>query len=303
MKIDKISIYIIITLISVMNCSVAMAKKEALLIGISEYNSKDIIFTSAKNDLDILSSELSQRGWNITTLYNDQANKDSILLLIKQYCETLSKGDQFILYFSGHGAQLIDCNGDEADGLDECLVLYNGNMNLQKDSLAVEKIFVDDGYWVDDEINIVLNRIRERVGSNGSVGLLVDACFSGTVHKGVVGGKIRQLPKLLESNGNNRSAMGEMIENSSDQGALLYSATASSSNSFAFETDKPMRFNDTFGYFGIFTISICTFVDYLCLSKQCKNTISKFNRMIETKMYQLNSNTKPSFYASDKIIE
>lgn len=45
--------------------------------------------------------------------------------------------DSFVLFFSGHGGQTLDQDGDEADGLDEfiCPVDYKSAGNIVDDEL------------------------------------------------------------------------------------------------------------------------------------------------------------------------
>jgi hypothetical protein len=74
--------------------------------------------------------------------------------------DTLQAGDMFLLFYSGHGGQLPDLNGDEDDGEDETWCLY-------------------DGQAVDDELYAVYRRFAP--GVRGLV--LSDSCHSGTILK------------------------------------------------------------------------------------------------------------------------
>jgi hypothetical protein len=67
-------------------------------------------------------------------------------------------GDMIVFHYSGHGTQVKDKSGDETDGYDEALYLY-------------------DGVLIDDEINEVLQKIPEGV----TVLILMDSCFSGGI--------------------------------------------------------------------------------------------------------------------------
>lgn len=72
----------------------------------------------------------------------------------------LKSGDIFMLSYSGHGGQLPDRNGDEADQQDETWCLY-------------------DGQLVDDEIYASLGRFASGV----RILVFSDSCHSGTVVK------------------------------------------------------------------------------------------------------------------------
>jgi hypothetical protein len=66
----------------------------------------------------------------------------------------------FFLYFSGHGGQTPDKNGDEADGLDETWCLYNGEL-------------------IDDELYDQWRKFKKGV----RILVLSDSCHSGTILK------------------------------------------------------------------------------------------------------------------------
>jgi len=67
------------------------------------------------------------------------------------------EGDKIVIHYSGHGTYVADKSGDEADGYDEAIYLY-------------------DGALIDDKINEVLQKIPNGV----TVVILLDSCFSGT---------------------------------------------------------------------------------------------------------------------------
>jgi hypothetical protein len=71
-----------------------------------------------------------------------------------------SAADTVWVHYSGHGSQIRDLNGDEQDGLDECIVPCNYNMA---------------GFITDDEIFAILKNAKCRMI------LCFDSCNSGTV--------------------------------------------------------------------------------------------------------------------------
>ena len=72
--------------------------------------------------------------------------------------KTLSSGDFFFLTYSGHGGQVPDVTGEEADKQDETWCLY-------------------DGQLIDDELYLELSRFAAGV----RILVLSDSCHSGTV--------------------------------------------------------------------------------------------------------------------------
>lgn len=81
-----------------------------------------------------------------------------------QYSRKLKKGDNLILYFSGHGGQVRDLNRDElqADKLDETLCLY-------------------DRMLLDDEIFMALSKFKAGI----NILFFSDSCHSGTISRTV----------------------------------------------------------------------------------------------------------------------
>lgn len=88
------------------------------------------------------------------------ATREAVLAAIGGAAERLVEGDFFLLTYSGHGGQLPDRDGEEADRLDETWCLY-------------------DAQLVDDEIYLALGRFKSGV----RVLMLSDSCHSGTVAK------------------------------------------------------------------------------------------------------------------------
>ena len=72
-------------------------------------------------------------------------------------------GDSLVFYFSGHGSQQINHNGDEIDGYDETLCPMD---------------YQTEGIILDDEINETIVRpLPPRVKLHA----IIDACHSGTM--------------------------------------------------------------------------------------------------------------------------
>ncbi|MFV9678085.1 MAG: caspase family protein, partial [Methanosarcinales archaeon] len=70
---------------------------------------------------------MASENWNanhIRFLVNESATKANIRDAIRWMANNANTEDTCIFYFSGHGKQSIDDNGDELDGLDESLLTY-----------------------------------------------------------------------------------------------------------------------------------------------------------------------------------
>ena len=76
---------------------------------------------------------------------NKDVTKEKIRDLFYDYLPNHTKpGDEVIIYWTGHGARCSDTNGDEKDGYDETLVLYDSKPNDPKTQLIDD----DFGRWV-----------------------------------------------------------------------------------------------------------------------------------------------------------
>jgi len=96
----------------------------------------------------------------IDTLLTTGATRWNVERIINRAASELRWGDLFLLYYSGHGGQLPDLNGDEADGQDETWCLYDNEI-------------------IDDEIYALLGKFQEGI----RIFVLSDSCHSGSVTK------------------------------------------------------------------------------------------------------------------------
>jgi hypothetical protein len=98
------------------------------------------------------------KGKTPTVLLTKQATRAAALAAIRAAAKTLKSGDLFFLSYSGHGGQVPDVTGEEADKQDETWCLY-------------------DGQLIDDELYFELSGFAAGV----RVLVLSDSCHSGTV--------------------------------------------------------------------------------------------------------------------------
>lgn len=134
----------------------------------------------ATNDIEIIFPLLKGNGFsenNITLLTNELATKKSIVESLDNICTKVKTGDYVYLHFSCHGQQMIDDNGDEPDGLDEALIPYDAQRRYSK------KIYEGENHLRDDELGILADRIRKKVGADGYITIVIDACHSGTANR------------------------------------------------------------------------------------------------------------------------
>ena len=116
---------------------------------------------------------------DVRTLVNKQATKAGIVTAFKKLTAQCAAGDIVYIHFSGHGQQVTDVNGDEGkkDGWDEAWVPYDAYLKYGRKDRG-------EKHLIDDEINVLLMDIRNRIGDNGKLLVVVDACHSGDSSRG-----------------------------------------------------------------------------------------------------------------------
>ena len=151
--------------------------KYALVIGIGdypEYTGWNIIH--GNNDVPIISSWLISNGFqqeNISTLVDDQATYSAIIQSFEDITVAASIGDVVYIHFSGHGQQITDTDGDEADGFDEAWIPYDACISYSQGQYEGER------HIIDDTLNEMLDVLRKKIGSKGKIIVVSDACHSG----------------------------------------------------------------------------------------------------------------------------
>ncbi len=139
--------------------------KRAVLIGINTYQIPGADLNGCVNDVKNLSGALKTyygfEDKDITMLTDLQATKKAMEAAIQKLIKGGKKGDVLLLHYSGHGSNVPDDNGDEADHRDEILCPTNLDWN---DPLR------------DDWLRKTFNKLRKGV----SLTVIMDCCHSGT---------------------------------------------------------------------------------------------------------------------------
>jgi metacaspase-1 len=141
----------------------AKAKGVSLHIGLNgvsgaAYGGWDGPLAACEFDANDMTAIAKSQGMKSTTLITKKATRAAMLAAMRDAAKTLASGDFFFLTYSGHGGQVPDVNGDEADKKDETWCLY-------------------DGQVIDDELYAELGKFKTGV----RILVLSDSCHSGTV--------------------------------------------------------------------------------------------------------------------------
>jgi metacaspase-1 len=108
-----------------------MTRIRAVLVGVDEYERSDIpALRGCVNDVALVRLLLKRYfdvpNEDIRVVVNQRATKANILYRLEHMIQRAEAGDVLVFYFSGHGSQIRDRNGDElTDSLDELICPYD----------------------------------------------------------------------------------------------------------------------------------------------------------------------------------
>jgi len=153
------------------------ARSDALVVGVGIYPNAKHKLIGVEQDIENIQTILdsfSVPKKNITILKDSQATLKRVRRAFKNYINDKNRnreGNIFIFYFSGHGLQVGDLDGDEGDGKDEATVLYD---------YAEQGKIISGGILLDDELYTLLTQIKSKKI------LIFDKCHSGSSYRGFV---------------------------------------------------------------------------------------------------------------------
>ncbi|AFL83253.1 hypothetical protein Belba_0596 [Belliella baltica DSM 15883] len=158
-----------------------LAEKKALIIAVGDYQPRTGWGKiSSANDIPLIKDALISQGFDdekIAVIRDQAATRKGILdALAKLYQESV-KGDIVVVHYSGHGQQIFDDNGDEADGLDEALVPYDAFSKFAYN-------YQGENHIRDDELGNIINQFRNKLGTDGQLLFILDSCHSGSATRG-----------------------------------------------------------------------------------------------------------------------
>lgn len=117
---------------------------------------------ACENDARHLARMLSEKGYNTTTVLTKSATSENVLDWLETTSRVAKAGDIVVVTSSSHGGQTPDTDGNEADGLDETICLY-------------------DRQLIDDELDAAWAMFCPGV----RLFFVSDSCHSGTVARAI----------------------------------------------------------------------------------------------------------------------
>jgi hypothetical protein len=156
--------------------------KHAVLIGINRYQIPGADLRGCVNDVKNMQAALGKfygfKKRDFTVLTDYAATKKTIQRTIRELVSKARKGDVLLVHYSGHGANVPDDDGDEADNRDEILCPTDLDW---KDPLR------------DDWLRQTFDKLRAGV----SLTVIMDCCHSGTNTRALLPPDAATMPRYL----------------------------------------------------------------------------------------------------------
>lgn len=168
------------------------AADRALLVGIGKYDRMRTGWSEihGDNDVILLKPMLQKRGFNdIVALTNSEATKSEIVKALTSLADRCKPGDRVYFHFSGHGQPIRDDNHDERKvikGNEKSLKLYDESIipyDACRDSRKMGGSYSGQFHLIDDELCPLLDAVKRKLGANGELFVVVDACYSKGIQK------------------------------------------------------------------------------------------------------------------------
>lgn len=199
-------IILIIFYLQLLSLSVTAQTKRALAIGLGEQQDKAWNKINGDKDVPLVQTMLKNAGFkSVTTLVNRQATKVGIVGAFKRLTASCKQGDVVYIHYSGHGQQMTDVHNDEKDGLDECWIPYDAYRKANA-------TYHGEKHLTDDELNVYLNAIRNKIGAKGKLLVVIDACHSGDGTRGDEDEVVRGVEDTLVVDSLNARGLYETFE-------------------------------------------------------------------------------------------
>jgi uncharacterized caspase-like protein len=158
-----------------------MAKK-ALLVGINRYRIPGADLRGCVNDVKnvraVLTTHYGFASKDITSLTDYAATTKAMRDAITKLVKGAKSGDVLLFHYSGHGANVPDKDGDEADRRDEILC-------------------PTDLDWKDPLLDDWLRKTFDRLPAGASLTVIMDCCHSGTNTRAILPPDAPVIPRYL----------------------------------------------------------------------------------------------------------
>ena len=173
---------------------------KALLVGINKYKYYSSLrgcLNDVKNIRELLTETCGFKDRHLRELTEQKAVKSEFKKELR-WLRKVNEGDRAVLYFAGHGSQVLDLDGDEDDKADEVLCLHD---YLWKNP---------DSYILDDE----LREWAQGFPAGASLTVILDNCHAGTATRMAFRGAAddwRKMPMVDQKASRKRSGASRAV--------------------------------------------------------------------------------------------
>ena len=177
---------LILILVCALPMRVDAQRKRAFMVGISDYRSYGYRVWNnihGAEDVALLRPELEKKGFRVTALTNAQATHRAIVSALASFIAGCRRGDVVYMHFSCHGQPVEDGlksgypSHDEADLWDESIVPVDAGNAYDVKGYRGEK------HITDDELRQHILRLRRKIGKQGILIVVVEACHAGNMER------------------------------------------------------------------------------------------------------------------------
>ena len=244
--------------------------KRALLVGINHYPDPENALRGCLNDVRQVGDLLHQRfgfegNGSVRLLTDARATTAAIVSGLHWLVDDAAPGDVLVFHYSGHGSQVPDRHGDEADGLDEIICPYDLDW---------------DSPFTDDDLHAIVQGLPASV----NLTVILDSCHSGT--------GLRELPaegeaprsrwlnpperlhRLLRED----MAMRRFGARAAECGAILIAGCRSDQSSADADIDGE--------YHGALTYFLCRAIEELAYAASYRAVVARTRRLLQTNGYE-----------------
>jgi len=99
----------------------------------------DNVLRRGADDAERVAEMYRNLGFDVKIFLNSQVTIERYEAEISDAFAAAMPGDFIVIWYSGHGTQVPDQDGDEADGYDEALYLYNGAYTDDRQRILIAK--------------------------------------------------------------------------------------------------------------------------------------------------------------------
>ncbi len=252
--------------------------KIALVTGINNYPNPANRLQGCLNDAnDWMAMLKNQYNFDrVDILIDSEVTIDNVDNKLRELASL--KPDTLVWCYSGHGSSVPDTNGDEPDGKDECLCLF-------------------DGFYVDDDIRKFLDTIE--LDTMDFI-FFADSCHSGTVTKEFLmamnDSSYVSVPKYMPPEDNMEAILlaslpvkKSILEIKDAKNEILFAGTTSDSYSYdaSFNVNGVMRPNGAFTYYCLQVLKSNPIITY-------KDFYSKLRTYLPSRNYPQTPQFEPS---------